>query len=696
MTTIKRFSATVLVLAFACAGAHSQPPSPTAPLDAAQTATLVSVAQETQVALLLEQMTRRFRPQTVVFVDVNVISVTDGAVREHQTVVVQSGRFAAVGPNAEVTVPKDALVVDGAGQFLLPGLTDMHVHSLVSNSQKLLNLANGVTTVRDMDGFPFLLKERSAIARNEVLAPNFYVTGTILNAVPMGNYARVVATPEEARTAVREQKRDGYDFIKVHNLVPFDIYEAILDEAHLQSIDVVGHIPHDVKIADAIRLGQRTFEHFKGYYYDATLDMTTEDYVGLTRGADVWNCPTFYTARDALSRDEAERLIATSDEMRYVPAADKKRWLAHTHNEPNRNRTLIRDHSEKIFKDLLAVDARFIAGTDSGGGYSFHVPGFSLQHELETMESLGMRPADVLRAATTNAADAMRRQNEFGTIAVGKRADCLLASKNPLETVSNLRAPKGVMVRGVWLSPKTIDEVLARLAAVYADDARLVGADPLATLRTVAHDVERLHSRRFAAYAGWESTVDALGNLLLDLNLQKLAVRTLRNNLEDFPTSASAHASLAAALLKQGDKKGALGALDKALDLDPQNSRAHQLAETDALRRAPAFDPTGTYEFDLRVIARGSVFKTIHVQVAVEGPAMHYSGAMSAKGFPDVPLSGISAVGTRLWATAVRPDGPIEFAVVVTGSKISGVWNADFGGGRFEGTKTAHTPVKPR
>jgi imidazolonepropionase-like amidohydrolase len=506
LTMHRRFAAALLLLSLATATpAHQSTPT-------VRTDDLVPVLQELRVVRLLEELTARHRPRATAFVGVTVVSVRDGALRPNQTVVVENGRFAAVGDAAKVAVPAGAERIDGRGRYLLPGLADMHVHLMVSNSQKLLNLANGVTTFREMDGFPHILAERQAIARGDLLAPNLYVAGTILNAVPMGPYARVVTTPEEARVAVREQKRDGYDFIKVHNVMPMEVYTAVLDEARLQKIDVVGHIPHQVKLADAIRLGQRTLEHFKGYYYDTNLEMTTEDYVNLTKGATVWNCPTLYNRRGGLARKELERLIATSDEMRYVPAADKRRWVEQAKDAPNWVNETIYERSTKIFKDLVAIRARFLTGTDSGGGYAGHVPGFSLQHELETMESLGMQPADVLRAATVNAAEAMRREGEFGAIEVGLRADCVLATRNPLETVANLRAPKGVMVRGVWLSAETISGMLARLAAVYADDARLVGADPRAALAGAARDFAELE--RFPALVGREAMREALAKLL--------------------------------------------------------------------------------------------------------------------------------------------------------------------------------------
>ena len=580
--------------------------------------------------------------------------------------------------------PAGALRIDGRGRYLLPGLADMHVHLGETNAQKLLNLANGVTTFREMDGFPHLLAERRAIARGELLAPNLYVAGTILNAAPMGPYARLVTSPEEARAAIREQKRDGYDFVKVHNVMPAEIYAAVLDEARRQGLDVVGHIPHEVTLADAIRSGQRTLEHFKGYYYDTNLEVTTEDYVSLTRGADVWLCPTLYTRRGGASRSQLERLFAGSAEMRYVPAATKRRWLARAGDEPNPVNETIHARSTRFFKELLAAGARFLTGTDSGGGYTGHVPGFSLQHELEEMESLGMPPADVLRAATVNAAEAMRRGREFGAVEVGLRADCVLATKSPLETVANLGAPKGVMVRGVWLAPETIDGMLDRLAAVYADDARLVGPDSAAALTAAARDLERL--RRFPAFAGREAVADTLAGLLAAANRTAEAIAVARGMLDDFPTSSAAHARLAELQAKRGDRAAALDHARRALDIDPADARARRVLEAGA---RPAFEPVGRYELETRMLAGGKM-TPVRITLEVNGAT---GRAVTDRG-REFPIASVSAAADRLWVSATTPNGPIDFRLVVAGRRVSGSWEADFGGGRVTGVRSRESGVR--
>src|SRR6185295_182015 len=197
-----------------------------------------------------------------------------------------------------------------------------------------------------------------------------------------------------------------------------EVYDAICAEARAQGLDVVGHIPHDTSVARAVACGQRTFEHFKGYINDRSLTFTGEDYVAATRGAEVWNTPTFYNYRGQLRGDEARALLDRAPEMRYVAARTRARWRALAARPADPAQQSILTMSEKIFRDLLPIHARFLAGTDSGGGYPFHVPGFSLHEELRIMARNGLPVADVLAAATVEPARAMRRP-ELGTLEVG-------------------------------------------------------------------------------------------------------------------------------------------------------------------------------------------------------------------------------------------------------------------------------------
>ncbi len=408
--------------------------------------------------------------QPVLFEHANLLAMTDATIEADVSVLVRDGRIAWIGSAGEenATDAEGALRVDATGRYLMPGLTDMHVHRTVTQSMALLSLANGVTTERVMCGYPWILAQREAIRAGRLLAPQLFVSGHILNARPMGMFATVVETPEAARRVVREHAAAGYDFIKVHNNMALDVYRAVFAAADALDIRVVGHVPQDVTVEEAIAIGHQTLEHFKGYILDRGLELTSEDYVALTDGSGAWNCPTLSTRVIGLVGDEAIDFLDGFEGMRYVSVYDLERWYAQVETrDPRNSHARVWELSRGIFTDLLATDARFLAGSDSGGGYENQVPGFMLHEELRLMEELGLSTFETLQAATVNAAEALETR-DFGTVEAGKRADLILLAKNPLDGVANARRPLGVMVGGVWLDRAWIDRVLDGIEEIYS------------------------------------------------------------------------------------------------------------------------------------------------------------------------------------------------------------------------------------
>ena len=158
--------------------------------------------------------------QSVAFADVNVIPMDTERVLEKYTVMVQDGVITEMGPSASVEIPQGARVLDGRGAYLLPGLTDFHIH-LRSTDELISYLAYGVTTVVHLSGAqqgaPDLLRYRDQLAAGERLGPTLYTSGPLLDGAPpiWPGVSVVATTPEEARDVVVEQKQAGYDFIKV-------------------------------------------------------------------------------------------------------------------------------------------------------------------------------------------------------------------------------------------------------------------------------------------------------------------------------------------------------------------------------------------------------------------------------------------------------------------------------------------------
>ena len=222
---------------------------------------------------------------TTAFVGVNVISVEAGGVLENQTVVVEDDRIVAMGARASVVVPEKAQTIGGSGKYLVAGLTDVHVHfptddflsSLMKKEVELQPLetmlfpflANGVTTVRVMAGFPELLALRDRIDRGEVLGPRLIVCTPMFDGTrsiwpaPLG---RAIGSPEDARRAVRESKAAGYDLIKVYSLIAPDAYDAMMDEAKKVGLKVVGHVPVRVGLDHAFAAGQHEITHVEEFW----------------------------------------------------------------------------------------------------------------------------------------------------------------------------------------------------------------------------------------------------------------------------------------------------------------------------------------------------------------------------------------------------------------------------------------------
>ncbi len=397
-------------------------------------------------------------PTDTLFRDVHVVDVVNGAIRRHASVLVRNGSIEWIREDEDAPSLEGVVEIEGTGRYLAPGLVDMHVHTH-DDADYLLHLAYGVTSIREMNGWPWRLARRGLVESGKLLAPNMFITSRILNSSDFGGYAIAVNTEEQARAAVREAEKEGYDAVKTHNGLSHDVYMAIVDESRALGLEVVGHIPVRVKVAEAISTGMRTAEHFKGYIDDSTLEISTEDWLTPSIDTDMYLTPTFYAYREHQRGAEARKIVDESASL--VLPHRRLAWQRYVEGEADeltQLRQTIRPKSEAIFKTLMPHDIKWLAGTDSGG-YELMVPGEALIEELEIMEGLGLSPLEALRSATTRASEAMDWSDRTGYLAPGMRADMILLSENPLETVTNLRSLQAVMVRGIWLSdPKALIE----------------------------------------------------------------------------------------------------------------------------------------------------------------------------------------------------------------------------------------------
>src|SRR5689334_13192397 len=196
--------------------------------------------------MLLEPAAAQTGPLAITHV--TVIDATGAAPRPDVTVLVDEGRISAI--DREARIPEKATVVQGAGKFLIPGLWDMHSHW---GDERYLTLfiANGVTGVRVMWGFPRHLDQRRRIAEGSLVGPRLAIAGPIIDGPkPFWPDSIAAATADQGREAVRRTVKEGYDYVKVYSGLPREVFFAIADEAKKLGIPFVGHVPDRVRAAE--------------------------------------------------------------------------------------------------------------------------------------------------------------------------------------------------------------------------------------------------------------------------------------------------------------------------------------------------------------------------------------------------------------------------------------------------------------
>ena len=256
-----------------------------------------------------------------------------------------------------------------------------------------------------------------------------------------------------------------------------EVYRAIVETARENNIPVVGHVPFAIGLDGVLASGQTTIEHMTGYIDpDVVKFIIPEDrldeYAAKTREAGVWNCVTLSEYPKSKETPEGFERLQNQPGMAYVspgtrllsPFLYMMAAKSHTYegaDYPER----IAELNRRMVAALHEAGAGILLGTDAAQAY--HIPGFAIHEELAYLVEAGLSPYEAIEAGTRNAAEAMGKSDEFGTIEIGKRADLLLLEDNPLDDVSNIQERVGVMVHGRWLSEGDLQSMLDGLVRSY-------------------------------------------------------------------------------------------------------------------------------------------------------------------------------------------------------------------------------------
>lgn len=539
----------------------------------------------------------------VAFVNVNVVPMDRELVLKDQTVVIRGERIVEVGPAGKVKVPRGAERVDGRGRYLLPGLSDMHAH-LNSPRELPLYLANGVTTVYNLNGRPAHVAWRERINRGEMSGPTIYTCGPTI---------RTARKADEAARIIEEQWKAGYDSIKVYNDVSKEAYAVLIDGAKRHKMLAVGHIPRAPGLEGVLKSGQ-AIAHAEEYVYTFFKDNVDDDgripeAAKLTRDAGVPVILTLVAFDHIIRQAEDLPALLSRAEFKHLAPWVRADW------EPGKNlyqRRFANAEGLSYLKKSLALQKKLVQALHRAGVKIFVgtdamnmgvVPGFSVHEELRNLVELGFTPFEALRAATIHPAEFLR-PNEFGAVAAGRRADLILVDGNPLEDIGKVSNPVGVLARGRWLPAAELRRMLDGVAADYAKDEQFVKTnlerntaqalaymaenDPFDNLLNDAVSgivaeqgvggfrrvYDKVRETDQGSLLVTENFVNALGYRLLGQRKMKEAVEVFKFNVEAYPKSANTYDSLAEAYLEAGEKKLAIDFYKRALEVDPNYPNA--------------------------------------------------------------------------------------------------------------------------
>ena len=448
---------------------------------------------------------------------VTLIDGTGSRARSDITVLLEGNRIRAIESSDHFRPPKGAQIVNGRGKFLIPGLWDMHVHIAGISADPLwskevllpLFVANGITGVRDMGGdLKSLQAWRKQIDGGSLTGPHIVACGPMLDRGGERPSPEIsaVRTPAEAQKAVLDLKSQGADFIKVLSSLTRESYYAVAQESKAQHLDLVGHVPYSITAAEASDAGQKSIEHifYSNLMFDCSTradelrqrqreEMEKRSATGIAaliseanksysperaavlgqklRANGTWLVPTLI---GIYPLGHFEELAKDTSRLKYLPTKLTREWTLEKLRKqyPAKYVDFYGQQSDsevKILGDLHRAGVKILAGSDSLD--LLNVCGFSLHQELALLVQAGLTPMEALQSATSNPAIFLGRQNDLGTIEIGKIADLVLLDANPLDDIHNSTRIKAVFVNGKLHSYADIEALLTR-AVTFAASVR--------------------------------------------------------------------------------------------------------------------------------------------------------------------------------------------------------------------------------
>ncbi len=449
--------------------------------------------------------------QINVFTHVNLLRMTGEAIDTNQTVIIEGTRIKEFGSFNSVDIPDNLNVLDGEGAYLMPGLADMHMHTKEAwlqgewpVSPLYLYLANGVTTIRDFgprgDDLTYVLRWRDEIVEGTRVGPMIYTSGL--------RPGHPSAGTQDPQSIAEWNAAQGFDFLKIYSYISKEDYHRVMASAKLAGMYTAGHIPYPVGLEGVVDEGCDEIAHIEELIWEFVefnrdTILSQEQWLPYIIGsilqqndiASGFNIGEFYTTYGnrlaavisllqsnniplctTMIIDDmiVEKLFSpgvflSRPELVYLP----QNYLANFNQGTEKHQLQFRGieplahfkyGTDKVLLDELhRAGVPLLLSTDAGTGTMGIVPGFSIHDELSVLMENGFTAYQAIEAGTVHASkvvEAMIGEDDFGTIEIGKRADLILIDGNPLDNITNIKNPIGVMAAGKWYSRESLKRMI--------------------------------------------------------------------------------------------------------------------------------------------------------------------------------------------------------------------------------------------
>jgi imidazolonepropionase-like amidohydrolase len=442
--------------------------------------------------------------------NVTITDVENQKMIPNQTVVISKDIISDIQSSKKIEIPENATIIDGTGKYLAPGLTDAHIHfsqngglytrpdaidlrkfrpyedeikiSKTNMEGKLRRyLKNGITTVFDVGSTLYFL-EKSKDFKDKDFAPTIYMTGPLSTTYKPEIYKNfaddapftLTQTIEDGIKSVKDQLPYQPDFIKIWYIVGADglsieesarknlpIVKAIIDEAHKNNLKVAVHATQRITAQLAVENGADFLVH------SVDDEILKPEFIQLMKKNKVVICPTLivhggYVNTFGQNLNFSSYELKTTEPHQLGTLLD----LKHLSDTLTVNRYRAMGNSEEMLAGLKVADSisranlkllsdagvTIATGTDAGNIGTLHVS--SYQAELKAMKASGLSNWQILVASTLNGAKILDKEKEFGSVAVGKKANLILLEASPIDDLENLTKIDKVINKGKVFNPE--------------------------------------------------------------------------------------------------------------------------------------------------------------------------------------------------------------------------------------------------